>query len=62
LAVAIGFNAGYCFQPSNSIVIAACGLGVNATGVCQFHVKPIRNASGPFTLRYNPCSGEITYN
>lgn len=60
-AIAIGYQAGVVFQPANSIVIAACGIGFNASGACRFHVKPIRNATGPYTLKYDPSTGEITY-
>ncbi len=58
-AVAIGAGAGASFQPSTSIAI---GNNTSATGFCQTHIGPIRNcACAPFTLKYCPCTREVTY-
>ena len=64
-AIAIGTYAGLCCmgcgQPTNSIVINATGVQLVATGACQTHIGPIRNATTCFPLYYNPSTREITY-
>jgi hypothetical protein len=58
-SIAIGVSAGSCFQPANSIAIGAATV---TAGTCQTHIGPIRNGCSPFTLKYCPCTREITYN
>jgi len=57
-AVAVGAMAS---ASSGGVVLNGTGCSLSSIAA-SFYVKPIRNASGPFTLKYCPCSGEITYN
>jgi hypothetical protein len=57
-AIAIGTRTAMCSQPSGSIAIGAC---TTASGASRLHIGPIRSATGPFTLKYCPCTREITY-
>ena len=58
--IAIGYKAG---TPnfSRCIVLNASGSALTAPGSDTFAVKPVRNASQPNALYYEPTSGEITY-
>ena len=62
IAVAVGGVAGHINQPARTIAINATGLPLNPVFNDSFYVTPIRNVPGPFTLFYDPATGEITYN
>jgi hypothetical protein len=62
-SVAIGAAAGQTDQASNTIILNASSFPLNGvpgqTG--SFYVSPIRSATGPQALLYNPTTYEITY-
>lgn len=59
---AIGYLAGQTNQHANTNILNASGSALNSVQASSFYVKPIRNASGPMQLYYDPATGEITYN
>jgi hypothetical protein len=57
--ISIGKNAnGF---GGDNIILNATGSAIFVCCVGTFHVMPIRNATGPYTLKYDPATGEITY-
>ena len=60
-AIAIGRVAGQTNQAANSIVLNATGNALQNTTASSFVVKPIRQTDGPYYLKYEPTSGEISY-
>jgi len=60
-AVAIGGDAGPNNQAANSIVINATGSALENTTASSFVVKPVRQTDGPYYLKYDDTSGEVTY-
>jgi len=61
-SISIGAHAGFIAQHSNSIVLNATGSQLNTTRVQALYVKPIQPGAGSHFLKYDPVSGEITYN
>jgi len=61
-AIAVGAFAGTLNQAANSIIINATGSALQNTTASSFVVKPIRQTDGPYFLKYDETSGEVTYN
>ena len=60
-AIAIGAQAGMNTQHANSIIFNASGNVLNSQQSNAWYVDPIRNATGPQVLCYQPSTKEITY-
>lgn len=61
-AVAIGTGAGTVNQADNSIILNASDAGIAGPGQSgSFYVSPIRNASSPYVMNYNPTTSEVSY-
>jgi collagen type II alpha len=60
-SIAIGYQAGNLSQAKNSIIINATGTELNNSTSNACVVSPIRNASGPNLLQYDPITCEIVY-
>ena len=59
--IAIGTNAGYSSQASNSIILNASGGALNCTTTGTF-IKPLRAQSATNTVYYDDTTGELSYN
>lgn len=59
-SIAIGSQSGPTGQPDNSIILNAGGTALNGS-TSGFYVNPVRNATGPYYMYYDPSSSEITY-
>uniref|UniRef100_A0A6C0B3M5 Major tropism determinant N-terminal domain-containing protein n=1 Tax=viral metagenome TaxID=1070528 RepID=A0A6C0B3M5_9ZZZZ len=61
-AIAIGTGAGTVNQADNSIILNASNVGVTGPGQSgAFYVSPVRNASSPYVMNYNPTTSEVSY-
>jgi hypothetical protein len=59
--IAIGTNAGYSTQASNSIILNASGGALTCTTDGTF-IKPLRAQSATNTVYYDDTTGELSYN
>jgi len=60
-AIAIGNQAGPTSQAANSIILNASGTALDNASQQGLFIKPIRNATASFTLKYNTATSEISY-
>jgi hypothetical protein len=60
-AIAIGSFAGMTNQPANSIILNATGTTMTTSQASALYVNPIRSATGPKGLFYDPTLKEVTY-
>ena len=60
-SIAIGHLAGFSNQISNSIILNATGLSLDASVNSGFYVAPIRNTIGAQSIYYDPTTKELTY-
>jgi hypothetical protein len=59
-SIAIGYEAGPSGQSNNSIILNASGTALNGP-TSGFYVSPVRNATGPYYMYYDPSSSEVVY-
>ena len=61
-SVAIGYLAGYVnMGNTNTIILNASGAQLNSQESSALYINPIRSATGPNSLVYDPTTYEVTY-